>query len=125
MCIDDISYRIFWRWRIFPSLPINFLTFFANLYIIGPGIRDYISTDIGAKIKMTGIPVSAVLKKYTGLPNTVENHEQLEAPKSGDTICPGEDLASEKDLLKNLEKDFADEAGEIIDRLRLSHLKAR
>ncbi len=73
---------------------------------------------------MTGIPVSVVLEKYIGRKDREEKHKFYDAPKPVDLPIEGE-LASEKDYVKSIEKEFADQAGGILDGLQMSHLRLK
>jgi hypothetical protein len=73
---------------------------------------------------MTGIPVSVVLEKYNGRKDREEKHKFYDMPKPVDLPIEDE-LASEKDYVKSIEKEFADQAKGILDGLRLSHLRLK
>jgi hypothetical protein len=73
---------------------------------------------------MTGIPVSVVLEKYNERKGREEKHKFYDVPKPVDLPIEDE-LASEKDYFKCIEKEFASQVEGILDGLQLSHLRLK
>jgi len=73
---------------------------------------------------MTGIPVSVVLKKFNEQSESEEKHKFYDVPKPDDHLIIDE-LVSERDYVKSIEKEFADQVEGILDGLQLSHLRQK
>ena len=73
---------------------------------------------------MTGIPVSIVLKKFNERSEDEEKHKFHDLPKPEDHPVMDE-LASDRDYVRSIEKEFAGQAENILDGLQLSHLRLR
>jgi hypothetical protein len=78
--------------------------------------------DQGGKRKMTGIPITVVLKKLKEQEGGRERHK-FHAPEA---VSPQyDDAVDDIDLVKDIERDFTGDAGAILDRLHLSHLRPK
>jgi hypothetical protein len=72
--------------------------------------------------KMTGIPITVVLKKLNEQDVDGERHK-FHVPEARST--QDDEAVAESDLVKDIEKDFSGEAEAILDMLHLSHLRAK
>jgi hypothetical protein len=71
---------------------------------------------------MTGIPVGVVLERFNGRSEIREKHKFHDMP---DEHLIVDELASEKDYVKDIEREFASQVEGILDGLQLSHLRLR
>jgi hypothetical protein len=74
---------------------------------------------------MAGIPINAVLNKFDRRDKVADRHKFHPRLKKNDIPSLNDEAAFVIEYVENVEKDFADEAESILERLQLSHLRQK